>query len=81
MRAFDYEKWEVWASASDVGWGPWCVETGWMNAWIITTLSLKQRDTSLWALTGPTPPGSALAAHALRDELVTWKPYFLDGPE
>lgn len=22
----DYEKWEVWASASDIGWGPWCIE-------------------------------------------------------
>jgi hypothetical protein len=27
MRAFDYEKWEVWASAADIGWGPWCVHS------------------------------------------------------
>ena len=26
MRAFDFDKWEVWASASDIGWGPWCIE-------------------------------------------------------
>ena len=71
MRAFDYEKWEVWASASDIGWGPWCVETGWMNSWIITSLSLHAQNRSVWAVTG----GGA-AANALRDELRSWKPWF-----
>jgi hypothetical protein len=28
MRAFDYEKWEAWASDADVGWGAWSVESG-----------------------------------------------------
>ena len=28
MRSFDYEKWEYWGSSADLGWGPWCVETG-----------------------------------------------------
>jgi hypothetical protein len=36
MRAFDFEKWEVWGSAADIGWGPWCVETGWMNTWCVS---------------------------------------------
>ena len=71
MRAFDYEKWEVWASASDIGWGPWCVETGWMNSWIITMLSFHARGTSIWETTASEP-----FAGSLRDELISWKPYF-----
>ena len=23
MRAFDFEKWEAWASDADIGWGAW----------------------------------------------------------
>ena len=42
LRGFDYELWEFFGSASDSGWGPWCVETGWTNAWIASTLALRQ---------------------------------------
>jgi hypothetical protein len=71
MRAFDYDKWEVWASASDIGWGPWCIETGWMNSWIITMLSFKARNASVWETTA-----TGAVATSLGDELRAWKPYF-----
>jgi len=32
LRAFDYERWEYFGSSADVGWGPYCCETGWMCA-------------------------------------------------
>ncbi len=50
MRSFDYTKWEYWGSASDIGWSVWCVESGWVNAWIATTLMLDERGESLMRL-------------------------------
>ena len=47
MRSFDFQKWEYWGSSADVGWGAWCVESGWVNSWISTTLMLMQSDRSL----------------------------------
>ena len=32
LRAFDYGRWEYFGSSADVGWGPYCSETGWMCA-------------------------------------------------
>ncbi|WP_380051162.1 hypothetical protein [Kribbella deserti] len=32
MRAFDLDAWEYYGSNADVGWGPYCVETGWSHA-------------------------------------------------
>jgi hypothetical protein len=32
MRAFDFAAWEYYGSNCDVGWGPYCVETGWSHA-------------------------------------------------
>lgn len=32
MRAFDLDTWEYFGSNADVGWGPYCVETGWSHA-------------------------------------------------
>ena len=29
MRGFNVDAWEFGGSASDIGWGPWSVETGW----------------------------------------------------
>lgn len=51
FRAFDYERWDAWASSADVGWGAWCVESGWGPAWIGATLGLRIKQTSLWELT------------------------------
>ena len=72
MRAFDYDKWEVWASAADIGWGPWCVETGWMNSWIVSTLTMHTRNESMWDLTGAQGGKSSLAA-----EINALVPFFL----
>jgi hypothetical protein len=48
FRAFDYGRWEFWASSADVGWGAWSVEAGWGQAWIAATLALRQANTSFW---------------------------------
>jgi len=32
LRAFDYARWEYFGSSADVGWGPYCAETGWSCA-------------------------------------------------
>ena len=42
MRGFDYELWDYYGSSADNGWGAWCVESGWTNSWIATTLGLRQ---------------------------------------
>ena len=68
FRAFDFEKWEVWASDADVGWGAWSVETGWTQSWISTTLALRQLGISLWGLTQD--------GVNLRDDLEGWTPFF-----
>jgi hypothetical protein len=52
FRAFDYDKWDYWASSADVGWGAWCIESGWTQGWITSVLGLRQLGTSLWELTG-----------------------------
>jgi len=57
-RGFDFGKWEYWASDADVGWGVWCIESGWTQAWITSVLGLRHMQTSLWELacrkeTGP----------------------------
>ncbi|TDU89732.1 hypothetical protein EV138_3308 [Kribbella voronezhensis] len=32
QRAFDFDAWEYFGSNADLGWGPYCVETGWSVA-------------------------------------------------
>jgi hypothetical protein len=49
-RAFDFKKWEFWGSNADAGWGAWCVETGWTQAWITMVLAMRQQNTNLWQL-------------------------------
>ena len=51
MRAFDFDRFEHWASNSDAGWGAWAIETGWTQGWIVGVLSLMQMDQSIWDLT------------------------------
>ena len=50
MRSFDYEKWEYWGSSSDLGWGAWCVESGWMNTWISSVFAMRALDRTLFDL-------------------------------
>ncbi len=48
FRAFDYNRWEYWASNADAGWGAWGTLTGWTQSWIVSTLALQQENQSLW---------------------------------
>ncbi|MGI6611065.1 MAG: hypothetical protein ACOX4G_11215 [Limnochordia bacterium] len=50
MRSFDYELWEYWGSSADQGWGAWCVESGWTNAWIAAVLAMRARGETLFSL-------------------------------
>jgi len=59
FRAFDFDKWEYWASNGDSGWGAWCIETGWTQAWITSVLAMREVKTSLWDLTA----GSQIKDH------------------
>lgn len=51
FRAFDFDKWEAWASSADIGWGAWSLEAGWAQAWTAATLSMRNRETSVWDFT------------------------------
>lgn len=51
FRAFDYKRWEYWASNADAGWGAWGTLTGWTQSWIVSTLAMQQKQSSLWELT------------------------------
>ncbi|MCY2930880.1 MAG: hypothetical protein NTV86_15595 [Planctomycetota bacterium] len=51
FRAFDYKRWEYWASNADAGWGVWCNETGWTVGWIATLLALRANKTNFWDFT------------------------------
>jgi len=50
FRAFDFKRWESWASNADAGWGAWAIESGWTQGWIVSVLGLRQMQTSLWGL-------------------------------
>ncbi|WP_316811474.1 hypothetical protein [Pedobacter heparinus] len=50
FRAFDYKRWEYWASNADQGWGAWGTLTGWTQSWIVTTLAMQQEHENLWDL-------------------------------
>ncbi|MCX6927048.1 MAG: hypothetical protein NT154_28160, partial [Verrucomicrobia bacterium] len=51
FRAFDFKRWEYWASSADAGWGAWSIESGWTQSWITSVLALRGMQTSLWDLT------------------------------
>ncbi len=51
FRAFDFNRWEYWASSGDAGWGAWCIESGWSQSWITALFALRQMDVSLWDVT------------------------------
>lgn len=51
MRAFDFGRWDYWASSGDLGWGAWSVEAGWCPAWTAATLGLRAKGTTLWEMT------------------------------
>jgi hypothetical protein len=51
FRAFDFNRWEYWASNADAGWGAWSIESGWTQSWITTVMGLRYMNTSVWDLT------------------------------
>ncbi len=48
FRAFEYDRWDYWASNADIGWGTWSTETGWTQGWIASVMALRHKKTSLW---------------------------------
>ena len=48
FRAFDFGRWDYWASNADNGWGAWCTLCGWIQTWIGVTEYLLSQDTSFW---------------------------------
>ncbi|SHN12867.1 hypothetical protein SAMN04488057_107122 [Cyclobacterium lianum] len=63
FRAFDYDKWEFWASNADVGWGAWGTLTGWTQSWIVATQVLVLQDQSYWELTKDSKIAEDMDAH------------------
>jgi hypothetical protein len=51
FRAFEFKRWEYWASNADWAWGAWCIESGWTQTWLASVLALRQMKTSFWDLT------------------------------
>jgi hypothetical protein len=51
FRAFEYDRWEYWASNADVGWGAWGTLTGWTQSWIVATQVLNAQNQNYWDLT------------------------------
>jgi hypothetical protein len=54
FRAFDFKRWEPWASSADAGWGAWSLESGWGQSWTAAVLALRAHHSSLWELTEST---------------------------
>jgi hypothetical protein len=67
FRAFDFKRWECWASSADMGWGAWSVEAGWAPAWGAAALGLRAKGTSFWELTASSKMRSQ--APAVRREM------------
>ncbi len=73
FRAFDFKRWEYWASNGDSGWGAWSIETGWTQSWVTIVLSLRQINSSIWEFTKDTKIDKqfeALRKQMLPDEVL-----------
>lgn len=51
FRAFDYDRWDYWASNADDGWGAWCTLAGWIESWIGVTEGFVDKKTCYWDVT------------------------------
>lgn len=60
FRAFDYGRWDYWSASGDIGWGAWCVESGWGTAWTGALLALRVQNTSFWDFTQSSTIGKHL---------------------
>lgn len=54
FRAFDFNRWEPWASSGDAGWGAWSLESGWGQSWTAAVLGMRLKNTSFWEMTSST---------------------------
>lgn len=54
FRAFEFNRWEYWASNADAGWGAWNTLAGWTQSWIVATQVLTGQNQSFWDLTKKT---------------------------
>lgn len=66
MRAFDVQGWEYFGSNADIGWGPYCVETGWSHAPSLIGAMLWLTGADLYPA-APLPDGTALAARVVAE--------------
>ncbi|MCE5240915.1 discoidin domain-containing protein [bacterium] len=69
LRAFDYGRWEYFGSSADIGWGPYCAETGWSCGplGLGLLMELQPKLLSLPAQPDPTLKPLAEAARAEAD--------------
>jgi hypothetical protein len=77
FRAFDDAAWAYRASSADIGWGAWCVEAGWGQAWTAATLALRQKGMTLWELTAASAIArqmEAVKAEMAKNDGGPWKP-------
>ncbi|WP_144062624.1 hypothetical protein [Sphingobacterium paucimobilis] len=51
FRAFDFGRWDYWASNADSGWGPWGTQTGWTQSWIVNSLIAQVNKQNFWEMT------------------------------
>ncbi len=63
FRAFDYGRWDYWASNADNGWGAWCTLCGWIETWIGATEYLVGKQTSYWDLTSSLDMATSLSSN------------------
>lgn len=67
FRAFDFLRWEPWASSGDMGWGAWSIEAGWAQAWTAALFGLRSENTTLWDRTAKTSIAQCL--HAVKKQM------------
>ncbi|MFT2010946.1 hypothetical protein ACMA1I_19895 [Pontibacter sp. 13R65] len=71
FRAFDYARWDYWASNADSGWGPWGTLTGWTQSWIINSLILTKDNQNFWDNTSAHYKGNSQFKHLATDKINT----------
>lgn len=77
FRAFDFGRWDYWASSADAGWGAWSAETGWGPAWITAVMGLRLKGTTVWDLTSGVDIAhhfSAVSKQLAENDGGPWKP-------
>jgi hypothetical protein len=68
-RAFEFNRWEYWASNADQGWGVWSTETGWTQGWIATMLMMHELKTNIWDFTAESKVVNYFEKYQLKQKL------------